>query len=163
MKHCPKLKEWFQHIPLTLQFHPLGHLSCSDNCWWRQAWECINHKQAALQYLRKATFPYGSSVREARLCTARIYKWNSSILDHRHYYLLVLQKDLNAINSEQSPSIPHLAHTRAGGRLLFPCCTFSLGSTEETVTLIKNVFSQSIACHLLKLNTLASKHGPTAQ
>lgn len=37
------------------------------------------------------------------------------------------------------------------------------GWGAETVTVIKNVFSQSVACHLLTLNTLASKHGPAAQ
>lgn len=151
MKHCPKLKEWFQHIPLTLLLHPLGHLSCSDNCWLRQAWECINHKQAVLQYLRKAAFLYcSSSVREARLRTARIYRWNSSILSHHHNYLLVLQKHLNATNSQQSPSTPHLAqlavlslwHFQSGEqrrdsnsddkKCVFTECSLSSAKTEHT-------------------------------
>lgn len=162
MKHCPKLTERFQHIPLTLQPHPLGHLSCSDNCWGRQAWECINHKQAVLQNLGKATFLYCSSwIREVRLHTATIYWWNRSVLSHHHDHLLVLEKHLNATNSEQSPSAPRFPYRRVGGGCSVPGALAVWGA--ETVTVIKNVFSQSVACHLLTLNTLASKHGPAPQ
>lgn len=102
-----------------------------------------------------------SWIREVRLRTATIYRWNSSTLSHHHDHLLVLEKHLNATNSEQSPSAPRFApiHVR-GGRSL-PGALAVWGA--ETVTVIKNVFSQSVACHLLTLNTLASKHGPAAQ
>lgn len=88
VKQCQKLKEWFQHTPLTLQLHPLGHLPCSDNCWWREARECINRKQALLHHLRKATFLHHSSAREAKLHTGKIHRWNSSILNHHHYLFI---------------------------------------------------------------------------
>lgn len=90
-----------------------------------------------------------SWIREVRLRTATIYRWNSSTLSHHHDHLLVLEKHLNATNSEQSPSAPCFAPIRVGGR---PLCSWgirSLGSRDSNGDK-KCVFTE---CSLPSANT----------